>query len=48
METIKKTIKEQIPFVDLVGQCGELAPEVMPAIEKRNSTRSFHPGGRSA
>jgi dTDP-4-amino-4,6-dideoxygalactose transaminase len=28
-----KTISNQIPFVDLVNQCDELAGEVMPAIE---------------
>ncbi len=29
-----KTITDQIPFVDLVNQCDELATEVMPAIER--------------
>jgi len=29
-----KTINQQIPFVDLVGQCDQLADEVMPAIER--------------
>jgi len=28
-----KTIKQQIPFVDLANQCNELADEIMPAIE---------------
>jgi dTDP-4-amino-4,6-dideoxygalactose transaminase len=28
-----KTLNEQVPFVDLVNQCDELAGEIMPAIE---------------
>jgi dTDP-4-amino-4,6-dideoxygalactose transaminase len=33
METISKTEKLQVPFVDLANQCNELAGEVIPAIE---------------
>ena len=31
--TTLETINQEIPFVDLAGQCEELAPEVIPAIE---------------
>ncbi len=33
MTTVQETSHEPIPFVDLANQCGELADEVLPAIE---------------
>ena len=33
MTTVRETSCEPIPFVDLASQCGELAAEVLPAIE---------------